>query len=150
MSIKIGRDARDANTCRTTGPLTSGDGIGAAPIRDIMQEVVVRLRYPVRFTRGILEPDNPILRDAITSRARLLVVVDAGLAAARLAILAGMEEFREHLGGRLAITLIDGVGSPFEVHEMDGDVVLEASDLLRRHSEQGALNAWQLTPARAR
>lgn len=31
-----------------------------------------------------------------------------------------------------------------------GDVVLEASDLLRRHSEQGAWNAWQLTPARAR
>ncbi|HEV7806962.1 MAG TPA: 3-dehydroquinate synthase [Solirubrobacteraceae bacterium] len=57
----------------------------------------------------------------------------------RPAVLDGLEEFREHLGGRLTITLIDRVGSAFEVHELDEHLVLQASALLRRHIEQGAL-----------
>lgn len=68
----------------------------------------------------------------------------------RAAVLDGLEEFREHLGGRLSITLIDRVGSAFEVHEMDEALVLEASELLRRHSKEGALTACQPTPAQAR
>lgn len=35
------------------------------------------------------------------------------------ALLAGIEEFREHLGGELCITLIDRIGHGLEVHEMD-------------------------------
>lgn len=34
-------------------------------------------------------------------------------------LLDGLEEFREHLGGELTITLIRGVGEPVDVHEMD-------------------------------
>lgn len=34
-------------------------------------------------------------------------------------LLGGLEEFREHLGGKLTITLIDGIGHGFEVHEID-------------------------------
>lgn len=50
------------------------------------------------------------------------------------AILEGLEEFREHLGGRLAITLVTGVGQPVEVHEMDAALVRRAaSELLARH-----------------
>lgn len=50
------------------------------------------------------------------------------------AILDGLEEFREHLGGRLAITLLTGVGEPVEVHEMDAALVRRAaSELLARH-----------------
>jgi 3-dehydroquinate synthase len=33
-------------------------------------------------------------------------------------ILAGLEEFREHLGGELTITLLKEIGSGVEVHEM--------------------------------
>ncbi len=29
------------------------------------------------------------------------------------------EEFREHLGGRLTITLLDGIGQPFDAYEID-------------------------------
>jgi 3-dehydroquinate synthase len=36
-----------------------------------------------------------------------------------LAILEGLEEFREHLGGQLTVTLVNGIGSAFEVHDMD-------------------------------
>jgi 3-dehydroquinate synthase len=35
------------------------------------------------------------------------------------AVLAGLREFREHLGGRLHITLLRDLGEGFEVHEMD-------------------------------
>ena len=34
-------------------------------------------------------------------------------------ILEGLEEFRAHLGGRLTITLINEIGTKFDVHEMD-------------------------------
>src|SRR5262249_11334885 len=36
-----------------------------------------------------------------------------------LMVLRGLEEFREHLGGELTVTLLRGVGRGFEVHEMD-------------------------------
>jgi 3-dehydroquinate synthase len=34
-------------------------------------------------------------------------------------ILDGLEEFREHLGGRLTITLLRGIGQPLDVHKID-------------------------------
>ncbi len=34
-------------------------------------------------------------------------------------ILSGLEEFRQHLGGRLTITLLEDVGKPVDVHEID-------------------------------
>jgi 3-dehydroquinate synthase len=67
----------------------------------------------------------------------------------RPAVLAGLEEVREHLGGRLTIMLLERIGSGFEVHELDEPVLLEASDLLRRRVEGGDLS-WQPMPAPAR
>jgi 3-dehydroquinate synthase len=37
----------------------------------------------------------------------------------QLVVLAGLEEFREHLGGDLALTLLRGIGQGFEVHELN-------------------------------
>jgi 3-dehydroquinate synthase len=68
----------------------------------------------------------------------------------RPAVLAGLEEFREHLGGRLTIMLLERIGSGFEVHELDEGVLLEASDLLRRRVEEGERDEWERTPALAR
>jgi 3-dehydroquinate synthase len=68
----------------------------------------------------------------------------------RPAVLAGLEEFREHLGGRLTIMLLEHIGSGFEVHELDETVLLEASDLLRRRIEGGERKRWEPTPALAR
>lgn len=62
-------------------------------------------------------------------------------AGARPPLLDGLEEFREHLGGRLTITLIDGVGSAFDVHELDENLVLEATTLLRHQSQREVLTA---------
>ncbi len=41
-----------------------------------------------------------------------------------LHVLKGLEEFREHLGGLLTITLLRGIGQGFEVHEMDPSAVI--------------------------
>lgn len=51
-----------------------------------------------------------------------------------LMVLKGLEEFREHLGGRLTITLLRGIGSGFEVHEMNQPRVIGSiHELQERH-----------------
>ncbi len=46
-------------------------------------------------------------------------------------MLDGLEEFREHLGGRLTIPMIRAPGERLDVHEMDGPTVKAAFDELR-------------------
>jgi 3-dehydroquinate synthase len=54
-------------------------------------------------------------------------------------VLKGLEEFREHLGGKLTITLLQGVGRGFEVHEMDPLEVLAAiRELHERYTHRAA------------
>ncbi len=47
-------------------------------------------------------------------------------------MLQGLQDFREHLGGELSVTLLAGVGTGVEVHEMDGGLILEAIEWLRQ------------------
>ncbi|MAB77406.1 MAG: 3-dehydroquinate synthase [Verrucomicrobiales bacterium] len=57
----------------------------------------------------------------------------------RPVILAGLEEFREHLGGKLTITLVPEIGEKLEVHEMDEHAVIKSlEDLRHRFSEKKA------------
>jgi len=57
-----------------------------------------------------------------------------------LMILNGLEEFREHLGGELAITLLKGIGRGFEVHEMRLPKVLDAiHELQERHARRAKI-----------
>jgi 3-dehydroquinate synthase len=52
-----------------------------------------------------------------------------------LLVMAGLDEFREHLGGQLAITLLRAIGKGFEVHEMNALQVIESiQELAARHS----------------
>lgn len=46
-------------------------------------------------------------------------------------LLGGLEEFRQHLGGRLTITMLREVGESFDVHEIDTVVMAEAITMLR-------------------
>lgn len=41
-------------------------------------------------------------------------------------LLDGLEEFRQHLGGRLTITLLDGIGQPVDIHEIDRYAMIDA------------------------
>ncbi|HSY44006.1 MAG TPA: 3-dehydroquinate synthase [Candidatus Acidoferrum sp.] len=52
-----------------------------------------------------------------------------------LRILAGLEEFREHLGGRLTITLLKEIGHGTEVHEMSSKKIITAIHKLRTRAK---------------
>lgn len=43
----------------------------------------------------------------------------------------GLEEFRQHLGGRLTLTMLRGVGDPFEVHHVDDGLMRTAIEHLK-------------------
>ena len=47
-------------------------------------------------------------------------------------VLRGLDEFRQHLGGRLTITMLRRIGEGFDVHEVDGDLVRESVAVLRQ------------------
>jgi 3-dehydroquinate synthase len=57
-------------------------------------------------------------------------------ATGNLRILAGLEEFREHLGGRLTITLLKEIGQGIEVNKMDPKKIVEAIHKLHRRSRK--------------
>lgn len=46
----------------------------------------------------------------------------------------GLTEFREHLGGELTLTLLQGIGKGFEVHEVDVSVYMQAISILQEFS----------------
>jgi 3-dehydroquinate synthase len=52
----------------------------------------------------------------------------------RPVVLAGLEEFREHLGGKLTITLVPKVGDKVEVNEMDETAILRAMIILQKRA----------------
>ena len=56
-------------------------------------------------------------------------------------LMQGLEEFRQHLGGRLTITMLRGVGDPIDVHEIDHDAMRHAIEQL--HTIQQELATTQ-------
>lgn len=56
-------------------------------------------------------------------------------AAGGLALLAGLREFREHLGGELTVTLLTDIGRGVEVHEIDESGVERAMAWLRQRDD---------------
>ncbi|WP_088348872.1 MULTISPECIES: 3-dehydroquinate synthase [Rhodomicrobium] len=53
----------------------------------------------------------------------------------RPAILQGLREFREHLGGEFTVTLLTGLGEGVEVHELDEAMMMTAIDWLEARSK---------------
>jgi 3-dehydroquinate synthase len=79
---------------------------------------VVRCLLDLGFTL-----DHPILRDT------------EGL-------FLGLEEFRQHLGGRLTLTMLRGVGNPVDVHEVDDELMRAAIKRLKEFApKQGDAKA---------
>ena len=48
------------------------------------------------------------------------------------AVLQGLEDFREHLGGELTITLLEALGAGHEVHAMDTEKVMQSAAWLKQ------------------
>lgn len=55
--------------------------------------------------------DHPVLADANT-------------------LFQGLEEFRQHLGGRLTLTMLHRIGQPLNVHDVDRDKMCQAIESL--------------------
>lgn len=49
-------------------------------------------------------------------------------------LFAGLEEFRQHLGGQLTLTMLRGIGQPFDVHEVDRRLMGQAIDRVRSYA----------------
>ena len=45
-------------------------------------------------------------------------------------LFAGLEEFRQHLGGRLTITMLEAIGRPIDVHEIDESNMRRAIEIV--------------------
>ncbi len=54
-------------------------------------------------------------------------------------VLEGLQEFREHLGGRLTIMLLWAIGQGLEVHEIDPESLVTCLDLLKKRAAAGAV-----------
>lgn len=65
-------------------------------------------------------------------------------------LFAGLDEFREHLGGELTIMLLEGIGRGTEVHDIDNDLVREAIERLEEFASNQGDSPWKSsrTPAR--
>jgi len=93
--------------------------------------------YAVR--KGLLEQDALERTVAALERAGLPVYVDTlrlRRADGELEVLRGLADFREHLGGRLTVTLPDGIGRGIEVHHMNRDWIVDGIDWLRQHAAE--------------
>ncbi|MGH8017300.1 MAG: 3-dehydroquinate synthase [Opitutaceae bacterium] len=87
-------------------------GLLAEPAAERILDVIQRLGFPL-FA--------PVMEIRVTT--------------GRQDMLDGLEEFREHLGGRLTIPMITAPGRRLEIHEMDGAVVKASLDEL--HARYG-------------
>jgi 3-dehydroquinate synthase len=79
-------------------------------ILEVMQEIGFHLFSPVLLKKG-----------------------ENALQLSQLAIIKGLSEFREHLGGRLTITLLENIGKGREVNQIDSELVEKAINLLQNY-----------------
>lgn len=49
-------------------------------------------------------------------------------------VLEGLEEFRQHLGGRLTLTMLQGIGASVDIHEVDPLLIGKAVEKVRQYS----------------
>jgi 3-dehydroquinate synthase len=53
-------------------------------------------------------------------------------------VLDGLDEFREHLGGALTVTLLRGIGEAVEVNEIDAALVAKSIAWMRARAAAGS------------
>jgi len=89
--------------------------------------------------KGLIDAD--LLERIVAGLARCglpiyLDLLHTSNAAGTLEVLGGLEDFREHLGGALTVTLPDGIGRQCQVHQVGADLVTEAVDWLKQRASQ--------------
>lgn len=56
-------------------------------------------------------------------------------------LMSGLEEFRQHLGGRLTLTMLREVGAPADAHEVDRHLMCQAIEQVRQFTPGGSAGA---------
>jgi 3-dehydroquinate synthase len=89
--------------------------------------------------KGLIDAD--LLERIVAGLARCglpiyLDLLHTSNAAGTLEVLGGLEDFREHLGGALTVTLPDGIGRQCQVHQVGAELVTEAVDWLKQRASQ--------------
>jgi 3-dehydroquinate synthase len=100
--------------------------------------IALDTRYSVR--KGLLAEGNDERVCRLLERLGFRLwhpALENRIADGRLAVLTGLEEFREHLGGQLTITLLTGIGTGHEVNEMDTALIEECLDWLMERDKVG-------------
>ena len=100
------------------------------------EAVAIGIALDTRYSvlAGLLEPG---LEDRVAALLELLgfdlwhPVLEARASDGSHPLLKGLSEFREHLGGELTITLLEGIGRGIEVHEIDAERVRAAIGWLK-------------------
>ncbi len=111
----------EAMTCYQ---LSHGEAVAVGVALDTVYASLVGLVTPPECTRVVA-----LLRDCglrVWSDELSLRGTDG-----RLAVLEGLRQFREHLGGELCVTFPKGLGAKAELHELDEDLLERAVTLLR-------------------
>lgn len=92
------------------------------------EAVALGMALDVRYSHrlGMLEPrETQRILDLLINLGFDLHLPDLGPDGSQN-LLQGLEEFREHLGGVLTITLLEGIGRKRDVHEIDRDIMAAA------------------------
>jgi 3-dehydroquinate synthase len=64
-------------------------------------------------------------------------------------LFAGLEEFRQHLGGRLTITMLEAVGKPIDVHEIDETSMRQAIEIVASFASKNCSPSVSLNETKA-
>jgi 3-dehydroquinate synthase len=100
------------------------------------EAVAIGIALDTRYSvlAGLLAPGEDERVRALLERLGFVLwheACDARDGDGRRTLLAGLEEFREHLGGELTVTLLRDIGAGVEVHEMHLDLIEQAIAWLR-------------------
>jgi len=71
---------------------------------------------------------HPIADRVVDCLSQIGFRLDALAEVDRHTLLAGLEEFRQHLGGRLTVTMLTGIAAPIDVHQIERTAMIEAID----------------------
>lgn len=100
--------------------------------------ITIDSRYSVEI--GRLAPEAAERIEALLVALGLPIWHEAQLrrtAKGELEVLVGLEEFREHLGGELTLTLLEGLGRGFEIHEIDHALMTAVVESVPTHARAG-------------
>jgi 3-dehydroquinate synthase len=64
-------------------------------------------------------------------------------------LFAGLEEFRQHLGGRLTITMLEAVGKPIDVHEIDESSMRQAIEIVASFASKNCSSTFSTEATKA-